>query len=136
MPDTKQIIVMRKDLGMTKGKMIAQGAHAAMAFLTRRIGRPDDGGNGDWCPFTTLEAFSEAELAWLRGIFTKICVYVKSEQELRDVYQQALDVGLTAYLIEDAGLTQFAGVRTATCVGIGPDWAERVDPVTRSLPLL
>lgn len=36
--DAKQVIVMRKDLGMRKGKMIAQGAHAAMKALLDRGG--------------------------------------------------------------------------------------------------
>lgn len=133
--EAKQVIVMRADLGMKKGKMVAQGAHAAMAFLTRRMGRPDDGGTGEWCPFTTLEAFSEAELVWLRGIFVKVCLRVDSEQELRDVHRSASDAGLVAHLITDAGRTQIAA-GTPTCVGIGPDWPERIDPITRHLRLL
>ena len=31
--DHKQVIVLRKDLNMRKGKMVAQGAHASMAAL-------------------------------------------------------------------------------------------------------
>ena len=37
----KQVIVMRKDLGMRKGKMIAQGAHASMKVLLQ-AGSLDD----------------------------------------------------------------------------------------------
>ena len=33
----KQIIIVRKDLNMSKGKMAAQVAHASMAFLTNAI---------------------------------------------------------------------------------------------------
>lgn len=36
MGKTKQVIVMRTDLNMRKGKMIAQGSHASIAFLTRK----------------------------------------------------------------------------------------------------
>ena len=38
----KQVIVMRKDLGMRKGKMIAQGAHASLKVLTDRRRSVDD----------------------------------------------------------------------------------------------
>ena len=38
----KQVIVMRKDLGMRKGKMIAQGAHASLKVLTDRRSHADD----------------------------------------------------------------------------------------------
>ena len=38
----KQVIVMRRDLNMRKGKMVAQGAHASMAVLLN-AGRYDDG---------------------------------------------------------------------------------------------
>lgn len=136
MSEPKQVIVMRKDLNMRKGKMIAQGSHASMAFLTRRIGRPEDGGSGDWCPFTTLESFSEAELEWLRGRFTKICVYVNSEEELLAIHNQAIEAGLVSHLITDAGLTEFGGVPTNTCCAIGPGFPEKLDPITGNLPLL
>lgn len=36
MQSAKQVIVMRKDLGMRKGKMIAQGAHASLRVLLER----------------------------------------------------------------------------------------------------
>jgi peptidyl-tRNA hydrolase, PTH2 family len=33
----KQVIVMRHDLKMRRGKQIAQGAHASMSFICRRL---------------------------------------------------------------------------------------------------
>ena len=38
--EPKQVIVMRRDLGMRRGKEIAQGAHASMIWLSRRIREP------------------------------------------------------------------------------------------------
>lgn len=39
MSEVKQVIVIRRDLGMRRGKEIAQGAHASMAWLRRRLKR-------------------------------------------------------------------------------------------------
>jgi PTH2 family peptidyl-tRNA hydrolase len=131
----KQIIVMRTDLNMRKGKMIAQGAHASIAFLTSKIGnKPWTSDNRTWHqPHVDL---SEAEKAWIEGRFTKICVRVDSEEELLEIHHRAQEAGLTSYLIEDAGLTEFDGVPTNTCVGIGPDFEEKIDPITGHLRLL
>ena len=125
MREAKQVIVMRKDLGMRKGKMIAQGAHASMAWLARRVVAA-----GDAAP-----AFTDAERAWLTGRFTKVCVQVATEEGLRDVHRRAVEAGLEAHLIVDAGHTEFHGVPTPTSCGIGPDDEEKVDAVTGALKL-
>lgn len=149
----KQVIVMRKDLRMRKGKMIAQGAHASLAvLLARQIpgppgsepeserspqgASPGDGESrtADEDPITL--SLTPAMAAWVGGRFTKICVYVQSEAELDEVYQRARDAGLSAALIVDAGHTEFAGVPTKTCCAIGPDWTDEVDAITGELPLL
>jgi PTH2 family peptidyl-tRNA hydrolase len=80
MADVKQVIVMRKDLRMRRGKEIAQGAHASMAFLAKKA--------------LAGEAFSEVERAWLRGLFTKVCVRVSSEEELLAVAEAAGKAGI------------------------------------------
>src|SRR5262245_5559289 len=67
----KQVIVMRKDLGMRKGKMIAQGAHASLKVLID-AGAPD----ADGAAFTFR--IDDAAAAWLGGRFTKVCVSVDS----------------------------------------------------------
>lgn len=131
--DVKQVLVVRRDLGMRRGKEIAQGAHASMAWLTRRLQKvpdftPDDG--------AVLEGtFSLAECAWMRGTFTKVVCQVPDEAALRDLHDAARRAGLESYLITDAGKTEFGGVPTATAVGVGPDWSEKVDAVTRELKL-
>jgi PTH2 family peptidyl-tRNA hydrolase len=122
--DCKQVIVMRTDLNMRKGKMVAQGAHAAMVFLVQRLllGRSS--------------VLSEAEGKWLYGSFKKVCVGVGSEAELLAVEQRAKEAGLTVHLITDSGLTEFNGVPTRTCLAVGPDFSKRIDAVTGGLKLL
>jgi len=134
---SKQVIVMRKDLNMRKGKIAAQAGHASIAFLTNRLRPVGD----NYEPFATgLPMTFTCELTpemveWITGIFTKVCVYVTSEAELVALHEQALALGLPAYLITDKGLTEFHGVPTVTCLGIGPAKPEDIDKVTGNLPL-
>ncbi len=122
----KQVIVMRKDLGMRKGKMIAQGAHASLAVVLE-IQK-----NDSFLSPKDLKAFH----AWIHGTFSKICVYVNSEDELMQIYKEAIQAKLPVKLITDAGHTEFHGVPTRTCLCIGPAWSEDVDKITGKLPLL
>ena len=123
----KQVIVMRKDLGMRKGKMIAQGAHAAMKVLLDAGTRTEAG--------LTIR-LDEAGEVWLAGRFTKICVAVDSAEALAEVVERARVAGVPCALIVDAGQTEFHGVATPTCCAVGPAWSEAVDAITGGLPLL
>ncbi|HEY2682274.1 MAG TPA: aminoacyl-tRNA hydrolase [Steroidobacteraceae bacterium] len=123
----KQVIVLRKDLNMRKGKMVAQGAHASLRAILNLARRDGD------ALIIPLDSRSEP---WLCGRFKKICVSVNSEAELLDLHRRALESGLIAALIKDAGLTEFDGVATYTALAIGPDAGEKIDPLTGSLPLL
>jgi peptidyl-tRNA hydrolase, PTH2 family len=127
---TKQVIVVRRDLRMRRGKEIAQGAHAATAWLAERIRQR-------MIPNGTVArlAFSPAEQAWLESSFRKVTVKVNSEEELMAVYQEALAAGLAVHLVTDRGLTEFGGVPTRTCLAVGPDYDDLVDPVTGDLEL-
>ena len=126
---TKQVIVMRTDLNMRKGKMVAQGSHASMAFLTRRAFFDDE------YLYTGLQNHDEAE-EWMKNSFTKICVGVKSEEELDEIYNKAKEAGLTVHMVVDSGLTEFNGVPTKTCLAIGPHYSEKIDTITGNLKLL
>lgn len=128
----KQVIVMRKDLNMRKGKMVAQGAHASMAAILNQ----GSWGHGpdDWDTLTIR--CNDGMLAWLNGNFKKVCVYVNSEEELLALHQKAESLGIINALITDSGLTEFNGVPTNTCIAVGPDFDEKVDQVTGGLPLL
>jgi len=115
----KQIIILRKDLNMRKGKMVAQGAHASVKVVLEME-----------------EPYSEAAQLWLGGSFTKVAVGVQTEDELLSLYQQAHDKGLPCALIQDEGRTEFGGVLTYTAVAIGPAFPEELDPITGHLKLL
>lgn len=123
----KQVLVLRKDLGMRKGKMVAQGAHASQGALFD-IGHIED----DWL-MIPLDGRTKP---WVCGEFTKVCVSVCSESELLALYEKAREAGLITKLIKDAGHTEFHGVPTYTAVAIGPDEDWKIDPVTGHLPLL
>jgi PTH2 family peptidyl-tRNA hydrolase len=125
----KQVIVMRKDLGMRKGKMIAQGAHASLKVLLD-AGELDPRGKVYTIPL------DPALSIWLEGRFTKVCVSVDSEAALEDIVARARAAGVPCALIVDAGHTEFHGVPTKTCCAVGPAWADAVDAITGALPLL
>ena len=58
-----------------------------------------------------------------------------SEAELLAVYGKAVSAGVLVNLITDRGLTEFGGTPTRTCLAVGPDYDDRVDPVTGDLEL-
>jgi peptidyl-tRNA hydrolase, PTH2 family len=122
----KQIIILRKDLNMRKGKLVAQGAHASMGAILSLCKQDGD---------TLVLKMDDRVKPWLTGRFRKICVYVNSEQELLAIHNQAKVAGLVTSLIQDAGLTEFGGVKTYTAVAVGPDHEDRIDEICKNLPL-
>ncbi|HET8688520.1 MAG TPA: aminoacyl-tRNA hydrolase [Methanosarcina sp.] len=143
MDKPKQIIVMRKDLNMRKGKMVAQGAHASLAAVLSCGQR--DASEGDciviekYTKGTPLQKLRETRhpmKEWIEGQFTKICVSVNSEEELVAVINKARDAGLIHSLITDAGHTEFNGVPTITCGAVGPAYPDQLKDITGDLPLL
>ena len=141
---SKQVIVVRKDLNMRKGKMCSQAAHASMKVLLDLMERTRDRAWDDdaqapaaWSTRRTLSCDDGSAVAdWLDGLFTKITVSVDDEDALKAVYAMALLAKLPAAVIQDAGKTEFNGVPTFTAVAIGPAWADEIDPITGKLPLL
>lgn len=140
MRDVKQVIVMRKDLHMRKGKMIAQGSHASMGVVLRAMR-----GGKEYCDYSPpeedytlsikMEKNSPME-RWLGENFKKITLYVNSEEELIDVYDKAINAGIDSIMIKDSGLTEFSGIPTNTCISIGPYYSEDIDKITGHLKLL
>jgi PTH2 family peptidyl-tRNA hydrolase len=126
--EAKQVIVIRRDLNMRRGKEIAQGAHASMAWLTSKMRSLSPG-------LYRLVPLSTAERAWIEGSFTKVVCQVPDLITLKNLEQAALDAGLTCEVITDAGKTEFGGEATITALAIGPDWAENVGKVTGDLKL-
>lgn len=127
MSSLKQVIVMRTDLNIGRGKMVAQGAHASGMFLVERL----------------LELASDyhakvppEETIWMMQGMTKICVGVDSEAELLSIAAKAQEAGLRVHVIVDAGRTEFGGIPTRTSLAIGPNDATAIDAITRHLRLL
>jgi len=130
----KQVIIVRKDLNMRKGKISSQVAHASMSFITDRLNRPFNYRHGD--KITLQAKFSEEEIEWIEGSFTKIVSYVNSLEEMEDLFTKAEEAGLVGYIIIDEGATEFKGVPTRTALAIGPAKSSIIDPITKHLPLL
>ncbi len=129
----KQVLVVRKDLKMRKGKIAAQCAHASMKVLLDRM---PGAAHGDRIARTLSYMTGSPLAAWLDGRFTKVCVYVESEDALLAIHQRAREAGIMTALIVDSGRTEFAGVPTKTVVAVGPDWSDAVDAITGELSLL
>ncbi len=113
----KQVIVVRADLGMGKGKIAAQVGHACVLGAENvRKSHPD------W--------FAK----WWDGQ-AKIVLKVNSESELETVKRNAIEMGLPWSQVTDAGHTQIAP-GTFTCISIGPAPEEQIDKITYELKLL
>jgi PTH2 family peptidyl-tRNA hydrolase len=114
----KQVMAIRTDLAMGKGKLAAQVAHAAVASAKEAERRNPKWFNG-----------------WWREGQAKIVVKAGSESELTELKRAAEEMGLPNALVTDRGLTQIAP-NTITCLGIGPAPARLVDQITGKLKLL
>jgi PTH2 family peptidyl-tRNA hydrolase len=118
----KMVIVMRKDLNMRKGKMVAQGAHAVMIGVIER--------------FTTEGILPGRWWLWLTHGMTKICVGADSLEQFEDIAKRAREAGLEVHVVTDAGRTEFGGTPTVTCMAIGPNDCAAIDAITGDLKLL
>jgi PTH2 family peptidyl-tRNA hydrolase len=118
----KQLIIIRRDLKMRRGKEIAQGAHASMMFLMRLLKDPD-------------AHMSKAQAEWIEGSFTKVVLQVADGVTLLACYQRACMNEIEAHLVTDNGTTEFGGVRTNTAVAIGPERSSVLDPLFGMLKL-
>ena len=118
MADYKQAIILRSDLGMGKGKLVAQGAHASLQACDKAsASRPDwvEGWRGCGCE--------------------KVVVKVASERELVGIFAKARKARLPCAIIADAGHTQIEpGSKTAVAIGPAPE--NEIDAITGGLKLL
>lgn len=111
----KQVILVRQDLKLPKGKMSAQAAHASVEAALNS-------------PKKLLEA-------WRKSGAKKVILKVKDKKELIEFKKKAEMKGLTSALIVDAGKTVLPK-ETATCLGIGPDEEKKIDAVTGKLKIV
>ena len=132
----KQVILIRKDLKMRRGKEIAQGSHASMQFLVEQInaqlstGQPTINENDN--RRTTVE-LSPKEANWLEKGMAKVCLRVDSEDQLLAFHEKAVAAGIKSNLIQDSGRTEFNGKATLTACAIGPDYVTAIDEITGEL---
>jgi len=110
----KQVIVVRKDLNLSKGKMAAQVAHASLGAY-RKAGKE----RREW--------ENEGE--------KKVVVGAEEEKELFQIKQNAEDLGIPCYLVKDAGRTEIPR-GTVTALAVGPVSDSKADKVTGHLPLV
>ena len=136
---TKMMIVMRRDLKMRKGKIAAQAGHAcvdAIQLALRKEGRMNDlEVSDDVITFNDTNKSSTPLSDWFASGCAKVCVYVDSEAELLEIANKAKEKGIIASVITDAGMTEFHGVPTRTCLALEPLHNETADELTGDLPL-
>jgi PTH2 family peptidyl-tRNA hydrolase len=135
----KQILIVRKDLNMRKGKIAAQCAHASLGAILKNS--TTEYIHSELSCHSLMKRIitydSESSMAsWLNHSFTKICVYVNSEEELLQIQSQAISAGILNCLITDSGKTEFNNIPTNTVLALGPAWSTDIDPITKHLPLL
>jgi PTH2 family peptidyl-tRNA hydrolase len=114
----KQVIVVRKDLGMGTGKLAAQVAHAAVMAV-------------EITKMRNLNWFN----SWFKAGQAKVVVKVQNLSELVEIRKHAETLHLSVAEIQDSGLTQIPP-GTVTCIGIGPGPSGLIDKVTNHLKLL
>lgn len=135
----KQIIVMRRDLKMRKGKIAAQAGHACVEAILLALVREGRFGElraeGDWIRIEHDEDDRSPLTDWFDAGVAKVCVYVDSEEELLDLAQRGREQGFVVALVRDAGYTEFHGEPTYTCLAFEPLPADVIDPLTGELPL-
>lgn len=114
MTSLKQAIVIRDDIGMSTGKMIAQACHASLGAYKKATGDEKD--------------------SWEKKGQKKV-VLSAGDNKLEDLYSRAKRNKISAYLVKDAGHTEVKP-GTKTAVGIGPDEESKIDSITGDLELI
>lgn len=137
---SKQMLIVRRDLKMRKGKIAAQASHAAVEAVLKAILNEGRAGqlrttSEGWVYLDAPEGEESPLTDWFRYGMAKICVYVDSEEELLELNRRAGEAGVTTALIRDAGMTEFHGQPTYTALAFEPLAAERADELTGGLPL-
>ena len=136
---SKMMIVMRKDLKMRKGKIAAQAGHAcveAVLMALKKENRLNDIEKSSDGVELTLDKKTNTPLSeWFHYGCAKVCVYVDSEAELLDIARKATERGILSAMITDAGMTEFHGIPTKTCLALEPLPCDIADELTGHLNL-
>lgn len=135
-PDVKQTILIRKDLGMSRGKIASQASHACMKVFFDELTPIYLSTSTDTWYITNDQLSGWKLLAkpyfleYINGSFKKIVLAVNSEKELLDFYALAKKRQMNCALIKDSTLNEY------TAVAIGPWNATEIDEITKDLKLL
>ncbi|PWB84991.1 peptidyl-tRNA hydrolase [Methanobrevibacter woesei] len=111
----KQVMVVRNDLKMGKGKIAAQCCHGSLGAYKKTN--------------------SEKIRKWENEAYAKVVCKVNSLEELLELKKQAIINKVSYYLVVDAGRTQVP-TSTTTVLALGPDEDEILDKITGDLKLL
>lgn len=132
----KQAIVLRSDLNMPVGKLIAQGSHASLkVFLDKSL--------IDTVRYSSIEATPELRLSfkidtehefdWLVSDFTKVIFGANTEREILEIYSKAKEANLPCSYVEDQSRLVFGKLPTITAVAIGPGDGSKIDIIVGDL---
>lgn len=135
----KAVCVMRTDLRnsdgykVPKGKLIAQGGHAFVGLILKTMDQSHCWmGDTNHLELEFSRPLDDPVSWWIEHSFIKVVLAVNSEEELMEIYEKAKEAGLNTVLITDNATTEFSSP-TRTCIGIGPDWEEKIDEITGHL---
>lgn len=133
----KQVIIIRNDLNMRRGKSEAQAAHASMKvfFDIGEIKKSTLSESLDIKEDELCIPLDKEMKEWVEGSFKKIVLSCSSEDELKELYRKARFKNLPCCIIQDSGYTEFHGVPTYTCMAIGPASSTVIDTITGNLKL-
>ncbi len=116
--EIKQVIIVRTDIEMSKGKTAAQVAHASLMsyFEAERMNK-------------------DIAKEWLDTGEKKIVLKAENEDDLLKLYMAFKFKKIPTAIVSDAGLTEIPpGSKTA--LGVGPWKSPEIDFYTKTLKLL
>lgn len=114
----KQVIAVRQDLKLPKGKLAAQVAHAAVEAC-----------------FRALKTDKKIVDNWRAQGMKKIVIKLENESMVHKLKSKAEQAGIACAIITDAGKTVVAP-GTITCISIGPAEEKLVDEITSEYSLM
>jgi len=133
----KQIIIARKDLNMSAGKLAAQACHASMAFLLNKI-RDNHSITDKGRYLCDIYIYKDVYEQWLDGEYTKVILQAKNKSQIEKAIQIAKDLNMIEgedyFIIRDNCHTELEPEedgKTLTCIGFAPMDSEVIDQIGR-----